>query len=329
MKKRLASEGDVQAAEKHQIPSLNRRLEMMRINKTAWYYCHADPFSSAENILLLNIIDHIYTTHPYYGHRRIQKLLKRLGFNIGRKRVISAIKHMDIKALYPKSRTTVANKAHPKYPYLLEAYKNDDGQVVVKQPDEVWSTDITYIRLGNGYAYLAAVIDWHSKRILAWKLSTMMDLSLITSVLQKALEHHKKPKIFNTDQGSRPSKATTPQTEGRGQYTAKEHIDILVQNGISISMDAKGRSIDNIVIERFWRTLKYEDVYPKSYATLKEAREGIGEYIQTYNKHRLNSAIGYQTPDEACFGIVNTKDFKREKWLEVVALWMKLGKKQN
>ena len=304
-KKRLASEGDVQAAVKHKIPSLNRRLEMMRISKTAWYYCHTDPFGSSEDILLLNMIDHIYTKHPYYGHRRIRKLLNRFGFNIGRKRVIRAMKHMGIRALYPKPKITVANKAHSKYPYLLESYKNDDGQVVVKQPNEVWSTDITYIRLENGYAYLAAVIDWHSKRILAWKLSTTMDVSLTTSVLQEALEHHKKPKIFNTDQGS--------------QYTAKEHIDILVQNGISISMDAKGRSIDNIVIERFWRTLKYEDVYPKSYTTLKEAREGIGAYIQTYNKHRLHSAIDYLTPDEAYFGIVNKEDFKREKWLEVAA----------
>jgi len=301
-KKRLASEGDVQAAQTDKIPSLNRRLEMMRISKTAWYYRHTDPFGSNEDILLLNMIDHIYTTHPYYGHRRIQKLLNRLGFNIGRKRVISAMKHMGIKALYPKQKTTVANKAHPKHPYLLESYKNDKGQVVVKQSNEVWSTDITYIRLEKGYVYLAAVIDWYSKRILAWKLSTTMDISLTTSVLKEALAHHTKPKIFNTDQGS--------------QYTAKEHIDILVQHGISISMDAKGRSIDNIVIERFWRTLKYEDVYPKSYTTLKEAKEGIGEYIQTYNRYRLHSAIDYRTPDEAYFDIVNNEDFKREEWVK-------------
>ena len=132
-----------------------------------------------------------------------------------------------------------------------------------------------------------------------------MDVSLTTSVLKEALAHHPKPKIFNTDQGS--------------QYTAKEHIDILNQHGISISMDAKGRSIDNIAIERFWRTLKYEEIYPKSYTTLKEAREGIGEYIRIYNTQRLHSALDYKTPDEAYFGIVNTEDFKREVWLQDAA----------
>ena len=304
-KKRLASEGDVQAAAKEKTPSLNRRLEMMKISKTAWYYRHADPFGSSEDILLLNMIDRIYTKHPYYGHRRIRKMLNRMGFPVGRKRVISAMRYMGIRALYPTPKTSIASKEHLKYPYLLETYKNSDGQVNVEQPNEVWSTDITYIRLEKGYAYLAAVIDWYSKRILAWKLSTTMDVSLTTSVLKEALAHHPKPKIFNTDQGS--------------QYTAEEHIDILVQHGISISMDAKGRSIDNIVIERFWRTLKYEDVYPKSYTTLKEAKEGIGEYMQTYNAHRLHSAIDYQTPDEAYFGITNMEDFRREQWLEDAA----------
>lgn len=300
-KKRLASRGDVQAAAQQKTPSLNRRLELMRISKTAWYYRHADPFGKEEDILLLNTIDRIYTKHPYYGHRRIRKVLNRLGFEIGRKRVIHAMKYMGIKALYPKPKTTVADKEHTKYPYLLSAYKNDEGQVVISKPNEVWSTDITYIRLEKGYAYLAAVIDWHSKRILSWKLSSTMDIELTTSVLNEALAHHPKPKIFNTDQGS--------------QYTAKAHIDILTKHAISISMDAKGRSIDNIAIERFWRTLKYEDVYPKSYTTLKEAREGIGEYIRTYNEQRLHSALDYKTPDEVYFGKANTMDFMREQWL--------------
>ncbi len=304
-RKRLTGEGDVQAAAKQQIPSLNRRLEMMKISKTAWYYEAVEPFCSEEDRRLLDTIDRIYTKHPYYGHRRIRKLLNRLGFSIGRKRVIGAMKHMGITALYPRPKTSVADKAHPKYPYVLESYRNDRGQVVVERPNEVWSTDITYIRLQKGYAYLAAVIDWYSKRILSWKLSATMDVSLTTSVLHEALASHPKPRIFNTDQGS--------------QYTAQAHIDILVENGICISMDAKGRSIDNIVIERFWRTLKYEDVYPKSYTTLKEARKGIGEYIRIYNERRLHSAIDYQTPDEAYYGIVNTKDFMAEKWLEDAA----------
>jgi len=301
MKKKLASDGKVQAKHKEKTPSLNRRLELMKISKTAWYYRHADPFGKEEDIVLLNMIDRIYTKHPYYGHRRIRKLLNRLGFEIGRKRVIHAMKYMGIAALYPKHKTTMANKEHLKYPYLLDTYKNDNGQVVIERPNEVWSTDITYIRLEKGYAYLAAVIDWHSKRILSWKVSTTMDTQLTTSVLNEALAHHPKPKIFNTDQGS--------------QYTAKAHIDILIKHGISISMDAKGRSIDNIAIERFWRTLKYEDVYPKSYTTLKEAKAGIGEYIRTYNEQRLHSTLDYKTPDEVYFGKANTTDFIRQKWL--------------
>jgi len=305
MKKRLAGDGEVQAEHTTQIPSLNRRLELMKISKTAWYYRYADPFGKKEDILLLNTIDRIYTKHPYYGHRRITKLLNRLGFRIGRKRVISAMKYMGIVALYPKPKTSIANKEHQKYPYLLDDYKNDKGQVTVANPNEVWSTDITYIRLANGYAYLAAVIDWHSKRILSWKLSSTMDTALTTAVLQEALDNHSKPKIFNTDQGS--------------QYTAKAHIDILVKNGIAISMDAKGRSIDNIAIERFWRTLKYEDVYPKSYTTLREARKGIGEYIRIYNEQRLHSTLQYQTPDEVYFGIANTKDFNPSVWLKAAA----------
>ena len=305
MKKRLASEGDVQAVSKEKIPSLNRRLKLLKISKTAWYYQYTEPFSSEEDIRLLNMIDRIYTKHPYYGHRRIHKVLNRLGFVIGRKRIIGAMKHMGIRALYPKPKTSIANKEHLKYLYLLDTYKNGDGQVVVEQPNEVWSSDITYIRLEKGYAYLSAIIDWYSKRILAWKLSATMDISLTTSVLKEALCNHSKPKIFNSDQGS--------------QYTAKEHIDILIQNGISISMDAKGRSIDNIAIERFWRTLKYEDIYPKSYKTLKEAKEGIKAYIQIYNTKRLHSAIDYQTPDEAYYGIVNTENFKPKLWLENAA----------
>ena len=170
----------------------------------------------------------------YYGVRRVVKLLVRLGFSVGRKLVKKAFVFMGIKALYPKPRTTIANKEHKKYPYLLNGFKNDKNQVIIDTPNKVWSSDITYIKLENGFAYLAAIIDWHTKKILSWKLSNTMDLSLTTGVLNEALRLYPKPEIFNTDQGS--------------QYTAKEHIEILTNNNISISMDAKGRSIDNIVI---------------------------------------------------------------------------------
>ena len=275
--------------------SFNRQLELLNISKTAYYYEPVVPFSKEEDISLLNMIDKIYTKYPYYGHRRVHKLLVRLGFSIGRKMVRKAMKFMGIKALYPKPKTTIANSEHKKYPYLLKEFKNDKNQVIIEKPNQVWSTDITYIKLAKGFAYLAAIIDWNTKKILSWKLSNSMDVSLTTAVLKEALSCYPKPEIVNTDQGS--------------QYTAKEHVNLLVQNGISISMDAKGRSIDNIVIERFWRSLKYEDVYLKNYNTIKEARAGIGEYIELYNKERLHSALDYETPDEVYFKGFNNYEF--------------------
>ena len=275
--------------------SFNRQLELLNVSKTAYYYEPVVPFSKEEDISLLNMIDKIYTKHPYYGHRRVHKLLLRLGYNVGRKMVRKAMKFMGIKALYPKPKTTIANSEHKKYPYLLNEFKNDKNQVIIEKPNQVWSTDITYIKLAKGFAYLAAIIDWNTKKILSWKLSNSMDVSLTTAVLKEALSCYPKPEIVNTDQGS--------------QYTAKEHVNLLVQNGISISMDAKGRSIDNIVIERFWRSLKYEDVYLKNYNMIKEARAGIGEYIELYNKERLHSALDYKTPDEVYFKGSNNYEF--------------------
>ena len=281
--------------------SLNRQLELLQISKTAYYYEPIEPFSEAEDIKLLNTIDLIYTKHPYYGHRRVHKLLLRLGYSIGRKMVKKAMKFIGIKALYPKPKTTIANKEHKKYPYLLNVFKNDDNQVVIEKPNQVWSTDITYIKLAKGFAYLSAIIDWNTKKILSWKLSNSMDVSLTTGVLKEALSLYPKPEIVNTDQGS--------------QYTAKEHIEILVDNNISISMDAKGRSIDNIVIERFWRSLKYEDVYLQNYNTIKEARAGIKKYINLYNQERLHSALDYKTPDEVYFKGANNYEFDAKAML--------------
>ena len=271
--------------------SLNNQLRLLSVSKTLYYYTPQLKFSSADDIKLLNTIDLIHTKHPYYGTRRLMKLLKRLGFNVGRKLIKSAMEFMGIKALYPKKKTTSINKQHKKYPYLLNVFKNELNQVVIEKPNKVWSADITYIRLEHGYAYLAAIIDWHSKKILSWKLSNTMDTHLTTSVLNEALFKYTKPDIFNSDQGV--------------QYTAKEHIKILSDNSINISMDAKGRSIDNIAIERFWRTLKYENVYPASYTTMKEAKLGIKEYIDIYNNERLHSSIGYLTPEEVYSGILD------------------------
>ena len=285
--------------------SLNRQLQLLHMSKTAHYYKPVIPFNIKEDKALLDAINKIHTKHPYYGTRRVVKLLNRLGFSVGRKLVKKAFEFMGIQALYPKVKTTQANKEHYKYPYLLSQFKNEKGQVVITKANQVWSSDITYIKLENGYAYLAAIIDWHTKKIIAYKLSNTMDITLTTGVLKEALALHPQPEIYNTDQGS--------------QYTAKEHIEILQQNGISISMDAKGRSIDNIAIERFWRSLKYEDVYPSSYKTLKEVRVGIEEYIRIYNQERLHSALDYKTPDEVYYEGANNKCYNAKQTLLGVA----------
>jgi len=294
----LAKEG-TQAAELNNVPSLNRQLTLLCISKTAHYYVPTPKYKRSWEKELLDQIDEIYTEHPYYGHRRIWKQLLELNYNIGRKWVRSAMIHMGLMALYPKPKTTIARKEHKKYPYLLEAYKNDQNQVIIDQANHTWSADITYVRLEKGFAYLAAIIDWHTKKIMAWKLSNTMDVSLTTSVLNEALSCYRAPEIMNTDQGS--------------QYTANEHIDILVNNGISISMDAKGRSIDNICIERFWRSLKYEDIYVQGYRTLNEARNGIGNYIDKYNQKRLHSAIGYKTPNQLYLKAMNDNNYHSTK----------------
>jgi len=283
----LTTSEAIQARDTASTPSLTRRLTLLNVSKKAYYYQSITPFSTADDLHLLNKIDEIYTEHPYYGYRRMKDALQREGISIGKKRTASAMRYMGLRAIYPEPKTTVSAKEHRKYPYLLKQFKNDKGQVIVTERNRVWSTDITYIRLAKGFVYLAAIIDWATKKILSWKLSNTMDISLTTSVLEDALRKHPHPDILNTDQGS--------------QYTAQAHVDILVKNKISISMDGKGRSIDNIVIERFWRSLKYEDVYLNDYASKKEAERGINQYMNKYNQRRLHSAIGNRTPNEVYY----------------------------
>ena len=215
------------------------------------------------------------------------------------------MKYMGIVALYPKPKTTVANKEHYKYPYLLKDFRDYAGRVVIEKTNQVWSTDITYIKLEKGFVYLAAIIDWHSKKILSWKLSNTMDVSLTTGVLKEALVLYPKPEIFNTDQGS--------------QYTAKAHIDILKKHTIKISMDGKGRATDNICIERFWRSIKYEEVYLNEYQNIKELQKAIAKYMDTYNKKRLHSSLGYKYPNEVYYQAINNLNSKGEKLLPLVS----------
>lgn len=285
--------------------SLNQQCQLLQINKSSLYYEAKKPFSTAKEIKLLDAINNIYSDFPSYGYRRITKQVQNEGHNIGKKLVKKAMKYMGIEALYPKPKTTTANKGHYKYPYLLKDFRNDAGQIIIDRANKVWSTDITYIKLEKGFVYLAAIIDWHSKKILSWKLSNTMDNTLVTTVLKEALVLYPNPEIFNTDQGS--------------QYTSKVHTDILKKHDIKISMDGKGRATDNICIERFWRSIKYEELYLNEYKNMKVLNRAIGKYMDMYNTKRLHSAIDYKTPNEVYFDYINNLGFKGEKLLQSVS----------
>ena len=285
--------------------SLNKQCKLLHIGKSSLYYQPKKPFSTGGELKLLDAINNIYSDFPSYGYRRIHSQLLRDGYNVGKKLVKKAMRYMGIEALYPKPKTTTANKEHYKYPYLLKDFRNDAGQVVIDRANKVWSTDITYIKLEKGFVYLAAIIDWHSKKILSWKLSNTMDISLVTGVLKEALALYPNPEIFNTDQGS--------------QYTAKAHVNILKKHNIKISMDGVGRATDNICIERFWRSIKYEEIYLNEYKNMKVLRKAIENYMIKYNSKRLHSAIDYKTPNEVYFDYINNLGFKGEKLLQSVS----------
>lgn len=285
--------------------SLNKQCQLLQISKSSLYYNPTKPFSSNGDLKVLDAINNIYSDFPSYGSRRIHSQLLRDGFNVGKKFVKKAMKYMGIEALYPKPKTTTANKEHYKYPYLLKDFRDYAGRVVIENINQVWSTDITYIKLEKGFVYLAAIIDWHSKKILSWKLSNTMDISLVKTVLNEALAFYPKPEIFNTDQGS--------------QYTSKAHVEILKKHNIKISMDGKGRATDNICIERFWRSIKYEEIYLNEYKNIKALNRAIEKYMNIYNSKRLHSAIGYKTPNEVYYQAANNLDPEGVKLLPLVS----------
>ena len=266
--------------------STTRQANLLEISRSTLYYKPV-PFSSLD-LQILNQIDEIYVDNPEYGYRMIHQQLLEDGYNIGNNRVLKYMGILGIQALYPQKKkiTSIKNSEHPIYPYLLKEYWYKTGQktkaVKVDTPNEVWSGDITYIRMNGGFMYLAAIIDWNTRAILAYKLSNSMDATLATDVLKMALDKYPVPKIFNSDQGS--------------QYTSYEHTQILKDHDIQISMNGKGRSIDNIIIERFFRTLKQGNIYISDYQTIKELKEGIKAYMHKYNFKRFHSSLNYQKP---------------------------------
>jgi putative transposase len=225
-------------------------------------------------------IDRIYTERPYFGSRRITKALHRVGFRANRKRVIRLMELMGIEAVYPKPRLSKADREHPKYPYLLR-------DLSVTRPNQVWCTDITYIPTAHGFAYLVAIMDWHSRYVLSWELSNSLESSFCIKALERALAKYGTPEIFNSDQGS--------------QFTDGAFTAVLEAKSVRISMDGRGRCMDNIFIERLWRSVKYEEVYLKEYQTLSEARTGLAEYFLSYNDTRPHQSLDYMTPSEVYF----------------------------
>lgn len=262
----------------HPTISLSRQCELLGLARSSWYYkpVAVDPYE----LHLMQLIDAQYTQTPFYGIRRMTAWLRTQGETVNHKRVARLMRQMGIEAIYPRPRTSTPADNVRRYPYLLKG-------LVIDEPNMVWSTDITYIRLAGGFVYLVAVIDWFSRYVLSWQLSNTMDVHFCLVALEEALRVGK-PEIFNSDQGS--------------QFTSEAFTSSLESQGIRISQDGKGRAFDNIFVERLWRSVKYEEVYLKDYATVAMAIEGLGNYFEFYNHQRLHQSLNYQVPAAVHFG---------------------------
>ena len=259
--------------------SISRQCSLLSVSRSSIYRERQDE-ESPYNQELMARIDRLFLEMPYYGSRKIRKALHLEGYPVGRKRVQRLMRKLGLQAIYQKPNTSKPHPEHRIYPYLLRGLKID-------RPNQVWATDITYIPMPRGFLYLVAVIDWYSRKVLSWRLSNTMDADFCIEALEEAVARFGAPGIFNTDQGS--------------QFTSTAFTDVLKDHGIRISMDGRGRFLDNIFVERLWRSLKYENVYLHVYATGSEARHGIGRWFKQYNDGRLHQSLGYLTPDQVYF----------------------------
>lgn len=259
--------------------TLEEQCALLGISRSSLYY-QPVPISQRD-LILMRTIDEIHTEQPTFGSRTMARMVSRhTGIPVGRKHTRTLMKDMGIEPIYPKPRLSKRDKDHTIYPYLLSG-------ITIDRPNQVWSMDITYIRMNGGFLYLTVVMDWYSRKILSWELSDRMTSDFCVSAAQEALEIAL-PDIINTDQGS--------------QFTDGDMIDLWKIRDVQISMDHKGRCFDNIFTERFWRTIKYEEVYLRDYASFRDAYLSIGDYIDRYNKKRVHQALEYRTPDEVYFG---------------------------
>jgi len=254
--------------------SIARQCRILTIGRTAYYY---HPAISKTNLELMRQIDELFTEDPSRGTRRISAALKRSGVNIGRGKVRRLMDRMGLSAIYCKLNLSKHAPMHKKYPYLLRG-------VTITRINQVWSTDITYIRLRNGFVYLTAVIDWYSRYVLAWRLSTTLEVAFCKDALEEALDKFGKPEIFNTDQGS--------------QFTSEEFTGVLLKHEIAISMDGRGRALDNVFVERLWRTVKYENVFLNDYGSVVECQKGLCAFFDRYNNRREHQSLNYKFPVE-------------------------------
>lgn len=258
---------------------LARQAELLGIARSTIYY---EPVPvSAEELTVMAAIDRLYTAHPFYGERRISKQLRREGVVVNHKRVGRLMQDMGIQGLIPKPNLSKNSLAHPVYPYLL------NGLPIVR-PNQVWGTDITYIKMKYGFLYLVAFLDWFSRYVLSWRLSTTMTTEFCLEAAREAIDRYGLPDIENSDQGV--------------QFTSPDYLALWDTNHVRISMDGRGRALDNIFTERLWRSVKYEEVYLHQYETVAEATRGIGNYLAFYNTERLHQSLQYQTPAEIYFG---------------------------
>jgi putative transposase len=258
--------------------SLTQQATLLGISRGSIYY-EAVPVS-AEDLALMRRIDELHLEFPFAGSRMLRGLLAAEGSKLGRRHVTTLMRRMGIETIYRRPNTSKPAPGHRIYPYLLRGLSID-------RPNQVWAIDITYIPMARGFVYLAAVMDWFTRRILVWRLSNTMEASFCVDVVEEALAKYGSPQIFNTDQGS--------------QFTGTQFTGLLSSNGIAISMDGKGAWRDNVFIERFWRTIKYEEVYLHAYDSVGEARQSIGRYLAFYNARRPHTALDGRTPDQAYF----------------------------
>ena len=258
--------------------ALTRQAKILKLSRSGLYY-RRRPVPPAD-LAVMRRIDELHLDYPFAGSRMLRDLLRREGVEIGRQRVARMMKRKGIEALYRRPNTSKPAPGHKIYPYLLRGLKVD-------HPNQVWAMDITYIPMARGFVYLAAVVDWFSRRVLAWRLSITMEAAFCIEALEEALAKHGRPEIFNTDQGS--------------QFTSEAFTGVLIANTVAISMDGKGAWRDNVFVERIWKSVKYEEVYLRAYDSVADARASIGRYLDFYNRQRPHSSLDRRTPDEAYF----------------------------